>query len=269
MLTRVQKQVFISSIYVLIILLAAGGWIWGKRQMLCSDGIKNGLEEGLDCGVRACGVACAAPVMNLEIQSNTLIKTPANDYDFTTRIYNPNTNYGIQQGTYDVVFKDSNNKETSRIKGQSFYILPGQTKYLVLTSIKNIPNSQTASVEVKHVQWIGTTGNTSSNLTLSSQTFSPKSNQTTFEAVVSNGSPFDFDKIDVGIVVFDSNNQIVATNTTTIKTLFSQDARSFKVTWPFMLPSNSRVYIEVGTNLFDNSNFIKAHGTQEKFQQFF
>ncbi|HVZ11197.1 MAG TPA: FxLYD domain-containing protein [Candidatus Paceibacterota bacterium] len=270
MLNRVQKRFMIGGVYVVIAAAISFGIYWNSGyRPTCSDGIQNGAEEGLDCGVKACGVACAVPVMPVQIQNVQLVETPAGDYDFAARVYNPNPEYGIESGVFDIVITNPAGIETLRIARQSFYMLPGQTKYLVAASLKNIPDGASGHVDIKSIEWVHTLGSVSSGLTLGRQHFDVGPVDTSFDAVITNNSDFDFDRIDVAVLLLDTKGNIIATNVTNAQTISSHTDRYFRVAWPFAVPTGSQVQAFIDTNVFDNSNFLKYHGTQEKFQQFF
>ena len=84
-----------------------------------------------------------------------------------------------------------------------------------------------------------------------------------------NSSDFDFDKVEVGVILFGDDNQIVAVNRTNIRTFLSRTERGFSVSWPTELPESVRQDIEVLTNVFENANFIRNYGTQERFQKYY
>lgn len=261
-MSRVLKQLIVASVYVFVF-IGLSFWFYDYHYgPTCLDGIKNGQEEGIDCGTLACGAVCPSPVQAVQVQSVDLVKTPAGDYDLAMRFYNPNTDYGVAAGTYELTVG-------SQISPHDFYLLPGQTKYLVLTSLKGLSDSASAEVVIKSVQWQKVSGDPSVALISSNERYTVSGNQTIFETTVMNNSDFDLDSIDIGLIVSDSLGKILATNTTSIQTLLSHTQRYVKVSWPFVLPVNARVDTEIGTNVFNNSNFLKTHGTQEKFQQFF
>lgn len=268
MLPRTQKQLIIGSIYILIVVLVVGGNLYFKNRPTCNDGIKNGQEERVDCGTVACGVACSSPIQALEVQDVQLFKTAIGDYDLAALVYNPNVDYGTDVTDYDLVVLDSSGKEISR-QTSSFYILPGQTKYIVQTSLKNIPDGSSVQLQIKSVDWIKTTTASDITFNVGREATTFDSSQTTYQAVITNNTNFDFDTIDVGIVVTDSSGSIIATNRTNFQTFLAKTERSIKVVWPFVLPAGSRVKTEINTNVFNNSNFIKRNGTQEKFQQYY
>ncbi|OGN33609.1 MAG: hypothetical protein A3I39_01225 [Candidatus Yanofskybacteria bacterium RIFCSPLOWO2_02_FULL_47_9b] len=261
-MSRVLKQLIIGGVYVVIVGVMVFWSYNSSYGPTCQDGIQNGREEGIDCGTIACGMACASPVQAIQVQSVQLVSTPAGDHDLAMQFYNPNTNYGVALGTYQLTLG-------SQISSHDFYMLPGQTKDLVLTSLKGVVDGVSANVVIKDIQWEKVVGDASVSLTSSNERYLVLGNQTTFEGTILNNSDFDFDSVDISIIVSDSSGKILATNTTSIQTILSRSSRYVKVSWPFALPADARVSVEVSTNVFDNTNYIKTHGTQEKFQQLF
>lgn len=266
---RIQKQLLIGGVYVIIFGLI-GFWFYSANfAPSCHDGKQNGQETGIDCGIAACGVACPVPVQALQIQSIQAVRTPAGDYDAAIQIYNPNTAYGVMSGTYDLVLTDAAGTEVARKAGNQFYMLPGQTKYLVLTALAGVPDGATPSVAIKGIQWEKVSGDSSVSLTATNVQMIPKGSQTSLTVLVVNGSDYDFDTVDVAVAVFDGSGKLVTTNTTNLQTVVSGSQRAINVAWPFAIPAGGRVSVEVGTNVFNNNNFLKQHGTQEQFQQYF
>jgi len=268
MFSRTAKRLIIISVYIFIVAVIAGGFYWNKYQPTCNDNIQNGKEEGVDCGTVACGKACVAPVQALVVQDVQLVKTPAGDFDIAALIYNPNVDYGTDVVGYDLVISDLAGKEVFR-QNNSFYILPGQTKYIVQTSLKGVSDGVLAKLDIKSVDWqkVTTAQDITFIITREATTF--EVNQTIYQAVITNNTNFDFDTIDANMIVIDSSGAIIATNKTNFQTFLSQTDRSIKVTWPFVLPADVRIQTEVNTNVFNNANFLKRNGTQEKFQQYY
>ncbi len=268
MLTRTSKQIFIGSVYIVVALVVVGGFYWNKYRPTCNDNVQNGKEEGVDCGTVACGKACSVPIQALVVENIKLVKTPTGDFDLAVLVYNPNYDYGTSAVNYDLIITDFASKEIMR-RSDSFYILPGQTKYVVKTSLSGIPDGALAQVKIKSVDWQRVTSAKDITFIVTREAITPETNQTIYQAVITNNTNFDFDTIDVNIVVTDSSGAIIATNITNFQTFISQTERSIKVVWPFSLPVGARVKIEVGTNVFNNANFLKRNGTQEKFQQYY
>ncbi|MBI2062429.1 MAG: hypothetical protein HYT64_01935 [Candidatus Yanofskybacteria bacterium] len=260
---RVQKQLIIGIIFVLIL----GGIGYGiysglVTKVSCIDGIWNGKEEGVDCGSLACGKACAPAIMPINIISSQFFKTSQGDYDFVVQLSNSNVSHGASQIEYSV---DAFNHRGST------YILPGQTKWLVLTALKSSTEIGDANLVINNAQWekLDMPNNTV-NFVLRRKDYHNIQKGTELNAIIYNDSNFDFDKIDVVVILFDDMGNIVGANNTDIRTFVSKTERGFSVVWPFTLPGTAvRQDVEISTNLFENSNYIKSYGSQEKFQKFY
>lgn len=263
---RQQKQLVIGLIFVLIL----GGIGYGFVDKLflieatCFDKVQNGKEEGVDCGTLACGVVCQEPVQPLQVSEEKLFRIGAGDYDFVAKITNPNVSYGASEVAYSIALAGLGTR-----RGIT-YILPGQTKYIVLTSLRTDSEVSSAGLKVNSVQWEKLdipSGEV--NLTNRRGDFLNSVSGGSFEGVMFNDSNYDFDSVEVSVILFDSSDSIIGVNRTEIRTLLAKTERSYKVTWPSQITNVSRTSVQVSTNLFENSNFIKSYGTQERFQEFY
>lgn len=266
---RTQKQLIIGLIFVLII----GGISYGITdyfflvERTCFDGVQNGLEEGVDCGTLACGVACEPAIMPLNVISQKLIEVRPGDYDFVAQINNPNSSFGASRSKYILSFSGA-----VLDRSGIFYILPGQTRFVIIPGIRNDDVLIGASIDITEVGWEKIETFENINFPIQRKSYTVVDRNGIFselEAVVLNNSDFDFDKVEVGVILFNDKNEIVAVNRTDIRTFLSRTERSFKVTWPTELPVAVRQDVEVLTNVFENSNFIKRYGTQERFQKYY
>jgi len=261
--SRFQKQLIIGLVFILILSgIGYSIYVGLVTKASCTDGVKNGKEEGLDCGILACGKACEPVIMPIEVLSTQVFTTSEGDFDFVAKLYNPNTFYGASRLEY---FVDSFNYHGST------YILPGQTKYVVLTSLKSPTRREKTTLVINNVQWEKLDmPNNAVNFVLRRKDYRLTQKGSELEGVLYNDSNFDFDKIDVVVILFNDTDIIVGVNKTDIRTFVSKSERGFNVAWPFSLPGNvMKQDVEASTNLFENSNFIKSYGSSEKFQKFY
>ena len=260
---RIQKQLIIGTVLILILgVMGYGIYTRLGTKATCTDGIKNGQEEGFDCGTLACGKACEPAIMPINIISSQFFQVGQGDYDFVAQLSNPNVFYGASRLEYSI--------DAFNYHGAT-YILPGQTKWLVLTSLKNFEEVGDIKLVINNAQWekLDIPNNTV-NFALRRKDYHPTQIGTELEAVLYNDSNFDFDKTDVVVILFDDTNNIVDVNKTDIRTFVSRSERGFIVTWPFSLSGNVvRQDVEASTNLFENYNYIKSYGSPEKFQKFY
>ena len=269
---RVPKQLIIGLIFVLII----GGVGYGIVDYFfiveptCFDNIQNGQEEGVDCGSLACGIECEPEIMPLNIQLQELIEVRPNDYDFVARFNNPNSLFGALRARYEMELQRQDGVSLSRTG--TFYMLPGQTRYVIISGLHSDSALTGAFINIIEVEWERVQSFEEISFPVQRESYEVINRNGVYselEAVVLNNSDFDFDRVEVGVVLFDDNNSIIAVNKTDIRTFISRTERSFQVSWPVKLPETAKQDIEILTNVFENSNFIRNYGTQERFQEYY
>jgi len=247
---RKKKQLIYGSIYILIIAGIISGIYFYKTRPTCFDAVQNGGEQGIDCGGK-CAQVCRITV---PLQTSVkVLKIGEGDYDILARVTNPNQEYG----SGDVKFSIGD-------ISSDFYILPGQTKYLILRSNSEVTETQ---LNIKNAEWEKLNLFNSQDVKFIVKNTLFKGSE--LEAIVFNDSDFDFDTVDVAVMLYDEQGNVVGVNSTVVNTLLSRTERYFKVIWPQPITGVSRTEVEVSTNLFKNSNFIKRYGTQEKFQEYY
>jgi len=274
---RVLRRFIIAVIFLAVFFLFG----YGTRQLTqptptCIDGVKNGEEEGVDCGLFACQNYCEPDLDPPQVVSVKILKTGDNlpgqgDYDFVAEINNPNKEFGASEVVYELTLFNGDEKELLK-KAGTFYILPDQTKYLVLTFLTTERNVSRVDLGIKSAKWQRLDSLEGMNLIVRRERYlvSPNGQSSTLDAVIFNDSDFEFETVDIDVILRDSADKIIAVNRSEIRTFLARTERNFRVTWPF--PIGSRVAsmeVRASTNLFENSNFIKNYGSEvEKFQEY-
>lgn len=271
-MNRFIKQLIIGLVFIIVIsAIGFGGYNIFRVKPTCFDNIQNGEEEGVDCGTLACASPCAPEIQPLQIISSQVIKITQGDYDFVAKVYNPNTDYGSSLVSYDLAITTGTDTKTN--SAGNFYILPGQTKSLVWSSLKNGNGINDIKLNINNVLWEKLGSFSDAGFVVRARDYKVLNKNNVFSelsASVFNNSNYDFDKVDIAVILFDNSGEIVGVNRTEISTFLSQTTRDFKVEWPYSLSSEvTSTDIEINTNFFNNSNFIKSHGIQEKFQKYY
>lgn len=268
-MNRLAKQLIVAAVFAAL----TGGVFYGLYAIYsvkptCTDGIQNQKEEGIDCGP-VCGNLCAAAVVPLQVQTSKLLSAGAGSYDFIAKIFNPNGIWGTGRASYDILYQDSAGQTVQKESG-SFYITPNQTRYLVRTAVQPAGNPSQASLVIKDVDWLKVnSADTQIDFTLRREQYTDKGEAgADYQAVLFNDSDFDFDRVEVNIILFDESGGIVGVNKTVINTFLSKTERFFTAQWPFAISSRTpKAQVSATTNVFENGNFIKRYGTQEEFQK--
>ena len=246
---RLLKQLLYGLLFLIIIFGIGFYFYYLNTRPTCFDGVQNGLETGADCGgecTKACLVIAPFPV---SIQK---LKVPGDDYflDVLVKVTNPNKDYGA--GNIQYTFGEINS---------DFYVLPAQTKHLVIHSSLE---SEKASLNVADFKWEKLNLFKAADIDFVVKNSSFKSSE--LEAVVYNNSDFDFDTVDVVVILYGEEGNVLGVNKTALNTLLSRTDRYFKVSWPNQIDGVVRSEVEVNTNIFNNSNFLRRYGTPEEFK---
>ena len=270
---RIIRQIIISLVYLVII----GGisyaiYSHSKPVPTCNDGSKNGQEEGVDCGVAACGVACIPELIPFDVKSIQLLRVGLQDYDFVADIANPNKQYGASDVSYELTLLDNATQVISKQNG-NFYILPGEEKHIIVTAIKSATEVKTAQIKIISAHWQELDSLGGTNFLVRNKAYDVLSGGSSSElnAILANNSDFDFAKVDIGIVLLNDKNEILAVNQSDARTLLAHTERAFNAIWPFFIAGKvTRINIEVTTNLFDNLDYVKRYGpSTEEFQKYY
>lgn len=272
---RILKQIVFGSGFLVIFgFLVLGVYYFQQIDPTCSDQIKNQGEEGLDCGF-VCGNTCLESLAPIEVKNAYLFKIAEsgrnNDYDVLFKIRNPNTRFGASQVEYEVDLFDSQNLLFLRKRGFS-YIMPGQTKFIFEPAIQTSLLVKRVELKIIKVGWERLQGVSGEEVsfTLRNKDYLANSKPGVFSHVrgtIFNASNFDFNRVDIIVLLF-KGETLIRANRTDLRTFLAQTERYFEVDWISdfgLIPD--RVDVEVSTNVFESYNFIQRYGIPEKFQQ--
>lgn len=276
---RLVKQFIFGAGYLVIFgFIAFGIYALTRVDPTCLDGIQNQGEEGADCGF-VCGNTCLASLAPIEVRESYLFKitedkATGNDYDVLFKIYDPNPRFGVSRLEYEVNLFDAENELFLRKRGFT-YVLPGQTKFVFEPAIRTADRqARRAELKIVSVIWERLRGGLGEdiNFVIRSKQYVENGKPGVFSHVngtVFNSSDFDFDRVDLAIILFKENRPIRA-NRTNLNTFLSGTERYFESDWihPFG-PAPDRVEIEATTNVFESYNFIRKYGTPERFQRLY
>lgn len=253
---RVSKQILILLVFLVIV---GGLGFLGYRNYASSNPAPT-----------------PGPTANLrpiEVGYSQLFKAGQNDYDFLARVTNSNTEYGSPNVKYEIDFYDSNGTNVFTKSG-SFYILPGQTKYVANLPLKLSSPATRAEMVVRSVDWqkIDSLASSGVNLFVRSSAWTSRPDPVSFGKAggsILNNSDFDLSGADVVVVLLDADGNPVGVNKTQIDTFLAKTTRGFEVVWRESFQGQvDKVDAEASTNLFEDSNFLRQYGgSQERYQK--
>ncbi len=273
MVSRVFKQIIIAAVFFLI--LSGFGFLiyaFSQPKPTCFDGIRNQEEEGIDCG-GPCLECELKEIKGIEVLWIEAVRNQNNFYDLAAKIKNPNQNYGSGEVPYQFKIYDRDNNLITEISGQT-YILPNQTKYLITARVEVNRSLKRINLSFGEIDWQKLSDAEMPQLAIQQKEYHQlKESEPGFSqvrGVLVNKSSFDFEQVDIDILLYDSLNKLVGVNRTEIKTLLSGQERDFFATW-FSEIDSQVVFVEMEaeTNIFDPDNYLPTgEGLPEKFQEY-
>lgn len=254
---RILKQIFVAVVFLIVVSgIAFGGYFVFRKPV---------------------PTPTPNPTINLapiSIISTQLFNITDNDYDFLAKVGNSNTDYGSGDVEYQLTFFDTSGQQISQ-KQNSFYILPGQTKYIIESPLKFNQPVAKVIMAIKSVDWQKLDPLASSNISFlpSNYSYNETSQAGVFSKVggsILNNSDLDLGQVSVVVLLFDGSDSVIGVNKTEILTFLAKTTRGFEVAWytPFV-GKVARTEVNSYTDVFENSNFLSRYGRPEKFQQFY
>ena len=276
MSSRPIKRILILFVFLSI---AGGSFFlyWQTRDVVeptCFDNVKNQDETGVDCGGTC--ASCQGKPESLQIDPAILIPAENNRFDVAFKITNPNTNFGASTVDYSVeIFASDGTKLSSRI--DTTFILPtglrtnsASQKWVIEHGLKGEQNAKVI-VNLKNITWEAIKDNFEApRLVILDRVYTVLVNSPELaeaKGVLKNDSPYNFDMIEIQVLLFGEDDKLLAVRRTETRTLRADERREFRVSWRTPISKVNRVEMSAYTNVFLNENFINNYGTREKFQE--
>ena len=263
---RVFKQITIAVIFVVIFSL---GFL-GVRDLTtddatCFDSLQNQGEQGVDCGP-VCGKLCASEILPLQVSAGQIFEVAEGDYDLLFEVKNPNSSYGARNVQYEISIGDTNGQLLTKQTG-NFYVLPNQTFYLIKTALKLSGEPAAPTLAIVDTDWIHTSAEDPIvDFTVLGESFLERNGVSKYEAIVLNKSFYDFENVDINVILQNESGQVVGVSKTDIQTFESEQERGFLVSWPIIFDEPIAT-VQITTNTFEPTNYIRRYGSEEKFQE--
>lgn len=207
-----------------------------------------------------------APPEGFKITSETptiIQNSDGETYDVFTRMINSDQEWGVSHLSYIVELLDASGKVIGSRKGDT-YILPKSRKALAEINVpaSGIPKSLRFNFEPEKVQKLRDFGTI--ELLVTNVIYSKFGTKGRAKGTFVNKSPFAFESIDIVVVLFNKNQEIVGVNKTVIGSVLSSQQRDFSVTWPEYLGDDIQAVVEPSIDVFTSSNFLNTFSqTQE------
>jgi hypothetical protein len=269
---RKKKKQKIMAVYgavflVLVVLIV----LWFTPDPTCNDGKKNGVETGVDCGGLCRPCEEEKSPREVAVQKTAFVVSGEGVYDLVVWINNPNEIYGARSIRGSFLLFGSGRKALGEIPTESF-LLPRETKYIVSQGAIPIGGEPVESIEWKpaDTDWVDMEEITGIRMSVVDRKYEELTSGSGFSAVsglLKNESTYDWNDVVISILLFDSSGNLLATHGTSRQTFRSEEKWDFRLIFPMRFPGEvTGVDMQVETNVFNNSNFLKANVSGGAFQ---
>ena len=274
-MSRTLKRFFIIGVYLLIagaiVFLITRKYV---AEPTCFDGKMNQNEEDIDCGGSCEKCLEKIKTKDIVIEDYHVIFSSYNSYDVLIEIKNPNERYGSPNFKYLIELKNESGEVVVSYEGESF-ILPTESKYLVELGLVAGDKITSASVRIGKTEWDNFVDFEVPKVKIHNQKFGLLENENRVNyaeafGLMINDSPFDFNKININVVIRDSRGTPIAVNKTDMRTVESKMEREFTLPWPNEFPGGSNmatVDMQAEVNVFDNQNFMKQYSKEGRLHE--
>lgn len=168
MMGRHIKQLIYGGAYFLILVSIFGGiyFTFLRPEASCTNGRKDGNEEGIDCG-GACETVCLPRNLRPLLVEDAEVFHPAPDaVSAFAKVRNPNTALAARSFSYRFEFFDSGNRLLWSTRGNSF-IYASEIKYLAeFSSFPDASRAVRVQVRLLDPEWVKAADYAKPNMTL-------------------------------------------------------------------------------------------------------
>ncbi|MDD3498004.1 MAG: hypothetical protein PHH24_00665 [Candidatus Moranbacteria bacterium] len=261
---RGLKRLFIIFIY-LMIFSAIGLFFYMvlKPNPTCFDGEQNQAEDGIDCGGPCQPCEKEIVVQEMEILEKYFVQGTGEFYDVMAKLDNPNNRYGAAKFYYEFNLVDKEGNSLANRRGESF-ILPGETKYVIELNLQSQVHPYTAKFEIIDVAWEEFLNYEEPRLSIYNKNYAEESGKSEVFGLMKNESYFDFNSIEIDIILRDESGNPLALGKNEMRTISSQQERDFRVFWPYNFSREVRdIEIRAEADVFDpNNSYVKKYMPQ-------
>lgn len=182
-------------------------------------------------------------------------------YDVLVQLNNSDPEWGISRLKYKIILKDKFDKIVGERERISF-ILPGQEKSIIEVGIATDRVVQSSEVEVELQEIQKLQQDIDFNIEIDKSSFSIADDKSLVEGTLFNNTPFSFDRVDIAVILFDKNDNVIGLNYTNIGSFVTKTRRSFVAQWPdIVLSGVDKIYIEPSVNVYQSGSFMNTYGT--------
>jgi len=252
-----RRQLIYFFIFLIVLI---GGAVtttvtfWPRAS--CQDGRQNQYERGVDCGgplVGGCLSVCPNEALSVRALWTRVLSLGAGAYDLAAFVNNPNPDLRATHLSYEIKFVDQGNSLINSVQGE--LSLWPQEVFLIFVPDINVGKRIPVRAYIEFVgvpRWERSSSSSPTLLSAASLTIT-NDKLTALPAPVlrarlTNNSSKPVSKIDVTVLLSDTEHNVLAANATFVERLGPNETTDISFTWPrpfVLLPTFTEFYPHV------------------------
>lgn len=240
----------VIGLIIVIVLIFQGKSLYSFLKNLI---VKPPVEEVVDL------VEKPPADFKIETKDTTLLLNKSkNQYDIFTKLINKNPEWGVSELRYEVNLKDKSGEIVGKENGKT-YILPGSTRSLILVNVSSEKPVSSLEITLDPVKVQKLKEFRNLDFSISNTRYFESDLKGRVSGTLKNATPYNFDQIDLNIILFNKKGEIVGVNFTNINAMLSNTTRDFIATWDKYQGTDVQVVVEPNVNVFHTETFLKTY----------
>jgi hypothetical protein len=267
----------IAIIFIIISVIAVIIFISTRPKTdPCFDKRKDNGETGVDCG-GFCEAICVdqkpKDVKDIKINWAKYVEDGRNNYDLIASVSNENQNWGVVNVNYEFTYYNDSGKVIGKKQGKTYIMPRGKStdpsdKYIIENGIKTSEKPAKVDINLSNYQWssikdVDLDALSENIIQISQKDFKLDKNIKSYLATgtTKNTSKYDFQHVDIDVVVLGKKGEILGTGKTTQLTMSSGNGWGFFVWIGSKIDENELDHVDyrAETNVLDKNNFMKEY----------
>lgn len=239
--------VFTIGIFILIL-------PYINKPPTCFDGKQNGDESGVDCG-GSCARVCLNQTYGLVTKWSRAFNVNGSIYNLVAMVENQNIEVGVPSISYEFRVYDDKNIFIGRRQGTTF--ISSNDRTIIFEGVFDVGNrvvGRTDFTFTSKPNWIRINRNQRNSLAIDVQdrVIRELNDITRIEASVINNTLLSIKNLDVYIIIYDKDGNVINSSKTFIPLLNKNSKSPIYFTWPKKLEENpSIIEILPQVNIFE------------------
>ncbi len=231
---RTRRQLVVLAILAAFFIVVGGTVVYRLLPApTCFDNRQNQGEAGMDCGGPCipCALAEAKPI---EVFWVRFVKTREGTYDVAAELKNPNAALGAKTFDYEFKLHDTAGVVVAVRRGRSF-LYPGELAHLIEVGLVSGRVLERASLAISNPEWVVSEAGPPDLIAGGKEHSVESTDGTLFSLVrasLSNRASADIPEVRLGVLLFDSDGNLVGASATVLERIRAGEVRPVAFRWP-------------------------------------